>query len=494
MQNLNDLVKVSCAFFETTKLTQSPLVLDSSFYTDTKNIVRERIIPWEGLFRAGVISEDDTNHIKILEKQSPENKVKTVLSQLPLYSNTLLNLLNKLDVNGRDDVLKNILVLLNDLLLDLPNQEFIDSLLAMSKVDGSLPYDPFLKHLDNDDNYIKALCLHNLTVLLSKAAKQQGSENKIDNEVLIKVFDVVSSASFIGSNESSYQTIGIQILQELVISREFRKIYQKHNLVSNYKTIDHLISNLAKYPNSSSLQLSYNLLLTTWILSFNADINHSLIHNYPDLIGSLLTIAKDSIKLKNTRVSVSILKNFVSVSSENNRFRIIKIILFDDGLSTMKTLQERKFASNKSDDELANDLQYLVDTLSEVVAEKLSSLDEYLTQLDNPNLISWSSPVHKSSEFWLENSRKFKDSSFKLVKRIFEILDLDIRVLAKVILLNDVQALIKNLGQDLIKFINEENGGAYKMRIMMLLDNNGGDNELKYEALKTIQLLVGHSF
>lgn len=439
-----------------------------------------------------MISEDDTNHIKILEKQSPENKVKTVLSQLALYSNTLLNLLNKLDVNGRDDVLKNILVLLNDLLLELPNQEFIDSLLAMSKVDPSLPYDPFLKHLGNNDSYIKALCLHSLTILLSKADKQS---SEIDNEVLIKLFDTLSSSDFIGSTESNYQAIGIQILQELVISKKFRQVYQKHNLVSNFKSINHLISNLARLPNSSSLQLSYNVLLTTWVLSFNADINRLLIHNYPDLIGSLLTISKDSIKLKIVRMAVSILKNFVSVSSsDSDKFRTIKIILFDDGLSIMKTLQERKFASSGSDDELSNDLQYLVDTLSEVVSEKLSSLDEYLTQLDNPNLISWSSPVHKSTQFWLENSGKFKDNSFKLVKRIFQILDLDAQVPAKVILLNNLQSLIKNLGQDLVKFINEANGGAYKLRIMTLLDKNDGDNELKYEALKTIQLLVGHNF
>lgn len=447
------------------------------------------------MFRAGVISEDDTNHIKILEKQSFENKVKTVSSQLPLYSNTLLNLLNKLDVSGRDDVVKNILVLLNDLLLDLPNQEFIDSLLAMSKVDSSLPYLPFLKHLDSSDIFTKALCLHCLTILVCKVDKQKGSSDDIDAEVLIQIFDTLSSPEFIGSNEPIYQTIGIQILQELVTSKAFRKVYEKNNFVSNYQHINNLISNLARLPNSSSLQLSYNVLLTTWILSFSATINRQLIHNYPDLIGSLLTISKDSIKLKIVRMAVSILKNFVSVSvSELEKFRTIKIVLFDDGLSAMKTLQERKFASSGSDDELADDLQYLVDTLSEVVSEKLSSLDEYLTQLDNPNLISWSSPVHKSSQFWLENSGKFKDNSFKLVRRIFEILDLDTHVPAKVILLNNLQSLIKNLGQDLVKFINEADDGRYKLRIMTLLDKNEGDNELKYEALKTIQLLVGHSY
>ena len=62
------------------------------------------------------------------------------------------------------------------------------------------------------------------------------------------------------------------------------------------------------------------------------------------------------------------------------------------------------------------------------------------------------------------------------------------------VLLNDLQYLIKNLGQDLIHFINTENGGLYKVLIMSFLENNQGNNELRYEALKTIQLLVGHNF
>ena len=52
----------------------------------------------------------------------------------------------------------------------------------------------------------------------------------------------------------------------------------------------------------------------------------------------------------------------------------------------------------------------------------------------------------------------------------------------------------KNLGQDLVNFISTERDGAYKLLIMSYLDNNLGDNDLKYEALKTIQLLVGRSF
>jgi V-type H+-transporting ATPase subunit H len=401
-----------------------------------------------------------------------------------------------LEVNKKDEVLKNILALINDLLIALPGQEFIESLLSLSKVDNSLPYQPFLKHLDNNDLILKTLSSYNLIVLLAKANKVSELESKIDKEVVIRLFDVLSN-EFIANTDANYQIIGVQLLQELLVVKKFKLIYEQNNLITNFKPICQLIVNASKSPNSIGLQLCYNVLLVTWILSYSAKINKNLIHNNPQLIGNLLTIAKDSIKLKIVRISVAILKNFISIGSvDTERFKTIKILLFHDAIATINILKERKFASNGSDEELSNDLQYLSDELNEVVTKKLTSLDEYLTELENPNLISWSSPTHKSSDFWLENSGKFKDSNYKLAKRMFEILSsTDIKsTTTKVILLNDIQFLIKNLGQEMVTFIKTEKSGQYRLLIMDFLDNNQGDNELKYEALKTIQLLVGHNF
>ena len=126
--------------------------------------------------RSGVVSEDDANHIKLLEKQSIENRNNTVKAQLDLYSKCLLNVLNRVD--SKDDVLKNTLALINDLLLDVP--EFLDAVLKLSEVDKSLPYIPFINHLDNKDNLIKSLSLYNLEILLGKVKTIN------DDEILIK--------------------------------------------------------------------------------------------------------------------------------------------------------------------------------------------------------------------------------------------------------------------------------------------------------------------
>ena len=283
--------------------------------------------------RSGVVSEDDANHIKLLEKQSIENRNNTVKAQLDLYSKCLLNVLNRVD--SKDDVLKNILALINDLLLDVP--EFLDAVLKLSEVDKSLPYIPFINHLDNKDNLIKSLSLYNLEILLGKVKTIN------DDEILIKIFSVLSY--LIGeSADSNYQFIGVQLLQDLLIVKPFKLVYQNNNLLTNFKPINNLIEKLAKNPNSIGLQLSYNVLLVVWVLSYTAPINRSLIHNFPQLVGNLLSIAKDSIKLKIVRVAVAILKNFVDVTiSSQEQFKVIKVLLFSDALNTVNTLKERKF-------------------------------------------------------------------------------------------------------------------------------------------------------
>lgn len=463
--------------------------------SDSKKLIREKIIPWEGLARAGVITNDQADLFKVLEAQNSDSKRETVLGSEELYTKTILNLLNKLDVNARDDVLKSVLVLINDLLIDPKAQLFIGALLLLSSIDSSLPYSPFVKHLENNDSLIKTLSFYNLVIFLSKSVKTQ---KEVNEEILIKLFDLVCSPAFIGNTlDANLQSIGVQLLQELVISKTYRAVFQENNLVSNFKSVNELIEHLAKQPNSTNLQLLYNALMSTWILSFSSSINKVLVHNYPQLVGNLLTISKDGIKLKVVRVAVSTLKNFVSVvTSSYEQFSVVKLVLFHRGLNVVKTVQTRKFASNGSDEELSNDLQYLNDTLSEVSSTKLSSLDEYLVELENPNLLSWSSPTHKSPEFWQENSYKFKESNYALVKKMLAILiseDSSLTGVSKVIVLNDLQFLIKNLGSELISFINSEKHGQYKLLIMNFLENNDGNNELKYEALRTIHYLVGHA-
>lgn len=457
------------------------MTIDSGYLSDQKKIIRERIIPWEGLARSGAILELEASTIKQLEKLGAA--ASGAGSELDNYTHTLVNVLNK--VGDKDDATKNVLVAILDL---LATADFADLMLKLSSADADLPYAPFVQVLLLKDHVVQVLALYDLTVLLTRAAKTGGKPRE---SVVERAFEVLRK--LVGGKDANTQFIAVQLIQELVIVKLFKKIYE-NDLIANYTPLNQLVAALAKLV--AGLQLLYNVLVTTWVLLFSDLINKVLTHHFPDLIGLLLQIAKDLIKLKIVRISVAILRNFVEVVALlAEQFKVIKLLMFHDALSTLKVLKERKFALNGLDEELLNDLTYLADKLDEVVSTKLTLLDEYLTELENPNLLLWTLPTHKLQDFWMDHAGKFKENLFKLVDKMFAILsDANLGTTPKVIVLNDIQYLIKNLGLDLITYINTAKGGRNKLLIMSFLDNNNGDNELKYEALKTIQMLVGHNY
>lgn len=453
---------------------------------NSKKVIREKAIPWDGLARAAVVSTDLANLLKVLEPLSAAARRDTVLKQVDLYATSVLGLLGKAEL--RDDVLKSVLVLVNDLVTDPAAEPFLQALLRLAEIDASLPYAPFLQYLGHAEQVIRSVSLHNLVVVLAAAARRGAA---VDKETAIPALDC--SLAFVESSDANLQLIGTQLLQELLVVREFRQLYEEHNLVSNFSGLHALVELQARLPNLANLQLVYNALLAVWLVSFSGSINRTLLHNFPGLVGHLLAIAKELIKLKVVRVAVAVLRNFVAVSAApSDQFTAVKLVLFHDGLTTLQTVQTRKFAASSADEELHSDLEYLCETLNTVVATKLSSFDEYMVQLENPHLLSWLSPTHKLEDFWAKNSARFKANGFALVKRMMALLQdssLDVEVTGKVILLSDLQQLIAHLGLEVVHFVNDR--GEYKLAIMDFLESS--DNELKFQALRTIQLLVGQA-
>lgn len=116
----------------------------------------------------------------------------------------------------KDDVVKNVLTLINDLLIKVP--EFLGSLLNLSSIDKGLPFDPFVKHLDKEP-LIKSLALYNIVIL---------AKGSPDKEVIIRTFSAITL--LIENSDSNFQFIGVQFLQELVSNRKYKTIYQENNL------------------------------------------------------------------------------------------------------------------------------------------------------------------------------------------------------------------------------------------------------------------------
>lgn len=442
---------------------------------DSRNAIRQRLIPWDGFVRSGLLSSDEASRLSELGKYVGNKNYDQIEENIDLYTTTALNVLSKIT---RDDIIKYLLNLIIELLHNLDG--FKDTLLKLKSVDASLPFQLFLVHLNSSDEEIKLLSVYNLVVLYK--------DNQGGKEGILKLYNILLN-DLINSSNANLQSIAIQCLAELLASKHHRTLFW----VNHTKYVPYLVNLLSN--KKSSLQVQYLTLLSLWLLSFNSDISYELALNYQGLIKLLINIAKDSIKEKIVRLAVSILLNFIR-RNEIRRLKIIKIVLLNDGLPIINNLNDRKWA----DEELISDLSSIQEILNENF-EKLTSFDEYLIELDSGNL-SWS-PPHRSKEFWMNYNYKFKENNYRIFKQLINLLN---KILAssanenltaeqeknnnKVlsVICNDICQIITYIPESLV--ILNKTGNA-KSKIMELMTSK--DVNLRYEALKTTQVLVSHS-
>lgn len=150
---------------------------------------------------------------------------------------------------------------------------------------------------------------------------------------------------------------------------------------------------------------------------------------------------------------------------------------------------ERKW----SDNELKDDLNTLYDLLNDSI-KSLTNFDEYENEIKTKHLL-WS-PCHKNSEFWYDNIDKFKENNWKLLKSLIALLsddnsapDANVNQLYinQSIICYDLSMLIK-VAPEVVKVINSL---GTKTKIMTLM--NSPNSNVKFEALRTTQLLVANS-
>ncbi|ODV61526.1 H(+)-transporting V1 sector ATPase subunit H [Ascoidea rubescens DSM 1968] len=551
--------------------------IENQYLDDICQSIKQRPVYWERLIRANIVSEEDATRMKILEKQSTDEKISAVLSDLDLYSTTILNLLS---VSNRPDILKYLLILILELITKVPNVQFLNNLLDLNKIDNNLPFDPFLKNLknlstfNNDKDSIQLLSVYNLSLIFLQYSTVIGNTDNqakekhfsFNNDSLISLFDHLNS--LVQSSNSNYRTIAVQCISELLSIKSYRSVFWSKN--SHY--IPSLISLLTPYskkklfssslsnptpqsnsqsqsPNLSSsdhsnqpqsnpssasptpsptpslsasnpsvsssstlifrndLQTQYKALLSLWLLSFNPSYAVDLVLNNKNLLKTLITISNDSIKEKIVRLSISILLNFINTTNDlNNNYtnkpliakkkKITKILLLNDSLPIITNLNQRKW----SDEELIDDLNNLLEILNNSY-QNLTTFDEYIIELDSMEF-NWS-PPHKNKEFWINYINNFKLNDWKLFKRLMNLFN---STLSNLIIYNNDSEKLKTLNKTLAVICNDIsnvinllpesmvilNNLGSKQKIMSLM--NSSDINLRYEALKTTQVLVAHSF
>lgn len=160
-----------------------------------------------------------------------------------------------------------------------------------------------------------------------------------------------------------------------------------------------------KVPNYQQI---YETVFILWSLSFNEEVRQKLTE--PKLIHNLCHILKRCNKVKVIRISLSVLRNLLGVS-KNNEFMLSYGIM-----SSLSLLKQKRWG----DEELEANIKIIEETLEKNV-DDLTSWDKYKNEVLASQL-EWS-PPHKSAKFWQENHLKFEEDNYLLLQKLKDIIE-----------------------------------------------------------------------
>lgn len=459
--------------------------------------IRTRPIAWEGAVRAGTITDEQLNKIRAVDKVRNEQRKQTIERDVNGYQTLFLGAVGRPSILEaaikRSDIVQNILVLLADLLEDVPG--FSKSFSTHPK-----PYTVFvnqLSHSSEPASPIPLLTSTILTTLISSSPVFSNSELKALPELLKYL------SSLTQSSDGGLQDIAVLQYSSLLRRCESRKIFWELRC----QTIKPLIETLraaagtsekdehpsalngASFSRSATdsvagggvaLQLLYHVLLSLWQLSFEgSSIGKDLQDEY-NIIPLYIQLVRSSPKEKITRLLLSTLYNILST----NRQTLLPVAVLARLPGLLQNISGRHF----SDPDLLEDLKNLTETIEEYTKTQ-TTFDEYAAEI-NSGYLCWS-PPHRSSSFWTENARKILDhENGALVKKIAEIMEKSWESNKQVLAIacNDIGLLVKEVPE---KRTQLETLGL-KKRVMELMTDP--DESVRWESLNALSGWLKYGF
>lgn len=431
-------------------------LVSSPFLDEQAARIRARSLSWESYQRAGQISTEDLAQLKKIDKQ-PAAKVNSILmGEGPQYALLFFSILKKLP---RTEPTQAVLVMIGDALTE--HEERAELFLRTGDADPELPFGPFVKALDSDDEFVRLKTAQILTALLTIPSKSSNPPHII-SPLLHKLSINVNSSS------PHAQDVSLQCLAALLGLREARTLAWQAPGHEPVKAVVKVLKSLPGPPPQAAYLAAYSM----WLMSFNDEFAKGVNSEF-DLVSVLVGIAQGAGKEKVIRVIIATFMNLATKAPAENlpSMLVAKLLPFCKNLATRKW----------TDEEILEDVTSLKDLLQQNF-ESLTTYDEYTSELASGHL-SWS-PVHESESFWKENAVRLDEKDYAQLKRLVELLKTseDNTVLA--VAAHDLGQYVKH--HDRGKKMVTELGG--KARVMELMSHSNAD--VRYRALLSVQRLV----
>ncbi|KJA27303.1 hypothetical protein HYPSUDRAFT_1097962 [Hypholoma sublateritium FD-334 SS-4] len=426
-------------------------LLSSTYLDKNSQTVRAKVVSWENYQRATLITPEELASIKKVDHQPRARVDSLYLSNGGEYALLYLRLLKKF---SRGETMQCLLVLIADALQD--HDERIPLFLKAREVDPDLPYEPLLRALQTEDEFVQLKTAQILTVLLS-------SERTHTNAAQLQSFLGVLSDLIKGPSPNK-RDVAVQCLESLLALPDCRQeVMRIPNIISSF--MDILKENLGP-------QMNYQVSVCLWLLSFEQNIAEHLNKKY-DIIPTLVEVAQNAMKEKVIRVIVATFRNLVTKAPKEN----LPAMLVSQVLPFVKNLASRKW----SDEDILEDVQFLKDELN-ARFQSLTTYDEYTSELASGHL-SWT-PVHESDDFWKENATKLNDKNYEQLKNLIAVLNDSTDATALAVAAYDIGQYVKHYDRGK-KHVAELGG---KARVMELMTHPNSD--VRYRALLSVQQLV----
>ncbi|TID21792.1 gb [Venturia nashicola] len=470
-----------------------------TYILSLQNNIRARPISWEGAVRAKTITDTDLKKIKAIDKVRKEQRKKTVESEEKEYVELFLGGSDGTSIfqaaSKRNDIVQYMLVLLGDLLEDLPS--FVKALVAQPA-----PYKPFLpllKPASNPDDPIPLLTSSVLSTMISQALLASDRDDAQIEEALPQLFTALSALA--KSTDAGLQDIAVQEYSAVLRTRKSRQLFwkQREETVTPLFDILRAASGAGKDTDSTlwsggsvrsiesgglsggvGLQLLYHVLLVIWQLSFEGKLVGNGLQDEHDILILYAQLLRLSPKEKTTRLLLGTLNNLLTTNEKS----LLPAAILAKLPKLLETLQSRK----TDDPDLLEDLKALKELTDEYTTTQ-TTFDQYAAEVYSGHL-RWS-PPHRNETFWRDNARKIlEDDKGALPKKLAEILSKawanDKQVLA--IGCNDVAWLVKTVPE---KRAWMEKIGL-KGRCLELMQES--DESVRWESLRAVGEWLRYNF
>ncbi|KAJ9119143.1 hypothetical protein QFC22_003634 [Naganishia vaughanmartiniae] len=436
-----------------------PPPIFSPFLDDQCGKINAKGVSWEGYQRAKLVSAEEVDLLKTLERQGKSQRAATFATQGSTYAKLYIDLLRKLQ---KVDTVQAVLVGISNMLSDQTTLPLFHNLSQQSDSKSDDPYGPLIKCLSLQDEFVLLEALRIMAILVSTDPKP------IPEACIPPMLDAL--AKLTNANPSPARDLAIQVLGAILGSRQIRKAaWDQESLLSG------LIKALKANP---SPQLQYWIIICFWQLSFEIYAAEELDKRF-DLVALFAEVARTAAKEKVTRVVMATLRNLMALAPSAN----INSMVVQKVLPLVKSFSQRKW----SDDEVIDDIKYLRDELDARLSN-LSTFDEYASEVESGHL-SWS-PTHESEDFWKENVEKIRfEKNGQVVKQLVALLSSSRDPVVLAVAVHDIGQFIKFGDDGARKMINDLDG---KLKVMELLSHESGD--VKYQALLTVQRIMSHSW